>query len=664
MTVFAGWPKEFDVREQHPISHRISEALRQFPPFSMFATQEVAQLAGGARVTVLVKGDSLWQQGDSPGSEVYFLARGRVEYHRTHDGATELVGVRDVGDILGLSAFHAGEASFPVTAEVLEDSILYAFAWTDIKALLEDNDRARYYVRRHLFWGTRVGETVREAGADAHESDGEFILESHLAGARLIEARPSEQLLSCEPSRSIREAAELMVRRGVPSIVVIDSAGLPLGFMTRRDLVTHVVVGNYDAHKPVTDIMTSAIMTVAPLTSAMATLVTMLDEQIEQICITEDGTADSKVLDVCTARDLLAPSENHPMSILNSIHRATSPARFRELCDDIEAVARSYLEAGISGIVIGQICAQLYNNLVRRFLELSEAALAAEGIPLPDVAWAWMAVGSDGRREQVLRTDMDNAFVFESTANPLADEQHRAIFLQLAERVVELMVQAGFTRCQGGIMASNPRWCRSEKEWLAELNDHDQMQQGDGMIRAFVLYDLRFVAGDTALCERMRDGVFNVDQTASQGPLRQLAEQVVEMPPPLNFWGKFIVEKKGGHQGEFDIKSRSLAPLRDAARVFALYYGLRKHHSTGGRWLELANTRPELAELAQLAHDSYDLLLRQRNLIGIRRADDGRYIDPSSLNKLEREQLTNVFDVQRMVQDAVRRLFNLDLLRR
>lgn len=646
--------------QKNRIPGRIAEALGKFPPFSMFSEEVVALLASEAKVKVLVKGDRVWSQGDAPADEVLFLARGRVEYHRTVDGASELVDVRDVGDILGLSALHAGE-SFRVTAEVLEDSVLYVLPWPRVRALLDRNDQARYYVRRHLFWGTRVGRTVpgMEAGDGEHDS----ILEAHRDGAQVIEPRPAERLLTCPPTISICEAATMMVKRGVPSVVVTDEQGRPVGLVTNKDLVRTVVVGQQDRSAPVEVMMSRPVVTVAPKTSTMAALLTMLHERIDQICVTEDGTTESRALDICSPKDLLAQSGRHPVGILNGIKRAISPARFREWCDDIEKVSRSYLEAGISGIVMGQICAQLYDELVIRFLELAQEMMAAEGRLLPDVPWAWMAVGSDGRREQVLRTDMDNALVFGGTGDPEADEAHRAVFLQMAEQVVELLVKAGFSRCQGGVMASNPRWCRTQSEWIAELKDIAGLQQGDGMLRALVLYDLRHVAGDKAVCRALRDAVFDVDKSR-YGSLYRLAELVVATPPPLNFWGKFVVEKKGVNEGEFDIKKRGLTPLRDAARVFALYHGLRSHHSTGGRWLELAATQPDLAELAQLARDAYDLMLRHRTLAGLRRGDAGRYLDPSQLTKLEREQLANVFDVQRMVQSAVRRLFNLDVLNR
>ncbi len=641
------------------IPARIAEALQKFPPFSMLPAPTVASLAEKAQVKVLVKGDYVWKQGDPPSGEVLFLAMGRVEYHRSDSGLEELVDVRDVGDVLGLSALHEGE-SYRVSAEIKEDSILYVMPWSDLQFILEVNDQARNYVRRHLFWGTRVGRTVPNMDFDSEGT--RSILEGKLGGAQVIQPRPLDRLLTCPPDTPIRTAAEMMAQRNLSSILAIDSDGLPLGFVTNMQLVREVVVGNTKASRSVARIMQGPVVTVAPNTNTMAVSLTMLHERIAHVCVTEDGTPNSKALDVCTPKDLISLSGQHPVGIARSIQRARSSARLRELCDDIEVVARTYLEAGISGIVMGQICAQLFDTLVGRMIEMAEESLAEKGTMLPDIPWAWMAVGSDGRREQVLRTDMDNALVFKSSGQADVDEKNRGIFLHMATQVINLMVEAGFSRCQGGVMASNPRWCRTDREWIEEIQDVSRLAFDDNLLRALVLYDLRHVAGDRDICARVRHVVFDIATTANRkGSLRNLAEMVVATPPPLNFRGKFIVEKKGLNEGEFDIKKRGLTPLRDAARVFALHYGLRNHHSTGGRWQELAATRPELEEVANLARSGYDLLLRFRTLTGLRRGDDGRFVDPETLDRLEQEQLANVFDVQRLVQNTVRRHFNLEI---
>lgn len=644
------------------ISSRIAEALKRFPPFSMLQDQEVLKLAGEASVSMVPQEDNVWSQGERPGSEVLFLARGRVEYWWSREGALDRVDVRDVGDVLGLSA-HVRAEPFRVTAKAVEDSLFYGLPWATLKPLIDQNDGARNYVRRHLFWAVRVGSAI-DIPADSQSTEdvasrARNILQSHLDGAQLIQPRPAGQLLTCAPDTTLLEAATRMADRRLPSILVVDEQRHPLGIVTSSSLVKLGIVQQLAPTTPVNSFMAKPVITVSPRSSATAAILLMLRERISQVCVTEDGTPNTAALDVCTHKDLLAQNGHHPAGLLREMRSARTPARFRELCDEIENIARSYLEAGVSAIYLGQICAELYDEMLLRLIDLSTEELAAEGVALPKVTWAWMSVGSDGRREQILRTDMDNALVFSSTGDAASDEAHRQVFLDLAGRVIEGMTGAGFARCQGGVMALNPRWCRTDEEWLAEIRSPESFVSGDGLLRATVLFDLRFSAGERSLCQKLRAEIFR--HVSADGRLqRSLAELVVDSTPPLNFIGRLVVEAFGGKDEEFDLKSRGMAPLRDAARLFALKHGLSRRHSTGGRWEELRRTVPHRAELAALARDAYDFLLRLRTLNGLKRNDSGRHLDPSTLTKIERSQLSSVLDVVRSVQQSIHVEFQVD----
>ncbi|MFT3784359.1 MAG: DUF294 nucleotidyltransferase-like domain-containing protein [Nibricoccus sp.] len=636
------------------IPERIAEALRRFPPFSMLPEREVHELAGAAAVWMVPAGETVWKQGERPSDDVLFLARGRVEYIWNHEQRSERVDVRDVGDVLGLSALMRNEP-FRVTAQALEDSLFYGMPWSRVRVLLDQNDAARNYVRRHLFWAVRVGSPIEfsEPTESSIAGRAKNILQAHLDGAQIVQPRSPERLLTCGPNSSIEEAATLMSSKRVPSVLVVDEKLRPLGIVTSNTLVKHVIVDGRDKTEPVSRIMASPVYTVAPRSSATAATLLMLRERIGQVCVTEDGTPNSPALDVCTHKDLLAQSGHHPAGLLREIRFAKSPARFRELCDEIQTIAQSYLEAGISAVYLGQICAELYDELAQRLLALSAEELSDEDIRLPRVPWAWMSVGSDGRREQILRTDMDNALVFGPSSSSEEDEKNRAVFLKLASRVIEKLVAAGFARCQGGVMALNPKWCRTTTEWLEEIGSMGSGSiDGEALLRATVLYDLRYVAGERELCDQLRS---KIQQTVTQSPelQRRLAELIIDTAPPLNFIGRFVVETLGLGNQEFDLKNRGMAPLRDAARLLSLKHQLNRHYSTGGRWDELRRSVPSLSDTAALAREAYDFLLRLRTLNGLRRGDSGRHLDPETLTKLERSQLANVFDVVRAVQQLV-----------
>lgn len=647
--------------ETNLIPDRIAATLRQYPPFSMMAEAAIETMAQGAHVRVLVAGEQLWQQGDPPGDSLYVLVRGRVEYHITTDGQTELVAVRDEGDLLGLTPLLRGE---PVrtTAQVVEDTVLYGLTWKPIQRLLADHDEARHYVNRHLFWTTRLGG--ESTSVPAPEDSGisgraKNILQAHLAGGKVIQPRALERLLTCSPETSIHEAATTMAKRRVPSVLVVDDERRPLGIVTQSAIVKQVVAGEMPRTDPVSGIMASPVITVSSLSSATAAILLMLRERIGQVCVTEDGTPATPALDVFTNKDLLAQSGHHPAGLLREFRHARTVARLRELCDEIEEITGSYLDAGVSAIFLGQICAELYDELVQRLLELAIAELAAEGVTLPTVPWGWLSVGSDGRREQTLRTDMDNALVFAASDNADNDQANRDLFLQLANKVVAMMVECGFARCQGGVMASNPKWCRTDAEWLQEIEEISSSTEDDPLFRGIVLYDMRFVAGNPAIVRPVRQAI--IDSVRNNAWLqRRLANLVIETPPPLNFWGKFVIERRGDRAGEFDLKGRALAPLRDAARLLALKHNQLRRYSTGGRWEDLRRNVPALAELAKVSREAYDVLLALRLTTAISRHDSGRFVDPSRLSKLEKARLAQAFDVVRMVQTHVRLAFNLE----
>lgn len=647
--------------ETNLIPDRIAATLRQYPPFSMMPEDAIGSLAEAAHVRVLVAGEQVWRQGDPPGDSLYVLVRGRVEYHITTDGQTELVAVRDEGDLLGLTPLLRSQ---PVrtTAQVVEDTVLYGLPWQPIQRLLAKHDEARHYVNRHLFWTTRLGgesTTVPTPEDDGITGRAKNILQAHLAGGRVIQPRNLERLLTCSPDTSIHEAAKLMSKRRVPSVLVVGAQRHPLGIVTQSNIVRLVVAGTLPREAPVAELMASPVITVSALSSATAAILLMLRERIGQVCVTEDGTPDTPALDVFTNKDLLAQSGHHPAGLLREFRHARTIARLRELCDEIEEIIASYLDANVSAIFLGQICAELYDELVQKLLEICTDELAAKGIKLPKVPWAWLSVGSDGRRELTLRTDMDNALVFAAAATPEEDEANREIFLQLTNAVIAKMVECGFARCQGGVMASNPKWCRTDREWLEEFEEIGSSTEDDPLFRGIVLYDLRFVAGDPAVVRPLRQSI--IDSVRSNSWLqRRLANLVIETPPPLNFWGKFIIEKRGDRAGEFDLKGRALAPLRDAARLLALKHNQTRRYSTGGRWDDLQRNVPAVADLAKVSREAYDVLLALRLSTALARHDSGRFVDPSKLSKLEKARLAQAFDVVRMVQTHVRLAFNLE----
>jgi CBS domain-containing protein len=649
---------------KNAIPDRIANSLHRFPPFSMLEEKAIELLARSASVKILVKGEKVWDQNEKAGNTLYFLERGRVEYNVNKEGRRELVDVRDVGDLLGLTALYEATI-FRVSADVIEDSLLYCFDWHLVEPLFAENDEARNYIRRHMYWTTKLaGEMpVLLKKTTSTSTRPNNILQAHLDGAHQIRPRNILRLLTCGPNLSIHDAAQQMIEKGIPSILVVNENRHPRGIVTHRDMVEKVVVQGLDKNEPVEKIMVHPVVTVEKESNATAAILLMLRERIGKVCITEDGTDKSPALDVCTEKDLLGQTGHHPAGLLREIRHARTTTRLREICDDIEKIVRSYLEASISGLFIGQICAELYDELIHRLIQMALSEIKEEDQDFSGLDWAWVAVGSDGRREQILRTDMDNAIVFKSSGSESQDAQIRKQLNLLAESVIQGMTYCGFSRCQGGVMALNPKWCLSDQEWKKEILSIDGFTESTKLLRAIIIYDMRHVTGNKSLTDSIQS-IMHKHLASNQVVLQEMASMAAEVLPPLNFLGKFVVEKRGQNSGKFDIKNRAMAPLRQAAQVFAYKYQLSSRYSTEGRWGEVAKHVESLKEIALLAQEAYDFLMRLRTMNGLKRGDSGRFIDPGKLTKMEKAQLVNVFDVVRMVQNSLRKEFQLDLRKR
>ncbi len=638
------------------IADRILADLRQFPPYSMIPVEELAELVRHSAVKAFAKGDHIWLQGGECPGHAHFLARGRVEYHLDSARGDELIDLREQGDTLGLAAL-IDEVPFRVAAVAVEDSLCYLLQWRELHRLLEAHSAAREHVYRHLLWSVRLGggRHGRPSLGDRIRIIGESsVVQTLWTGSRQV--RTNGRTPCCHPRETVREAAARLCRNHDPAIAVVDEQGHPVGILTSNRIIRHVVVEQGSPELLVGELMSSPVFAVERDSSATAAMLLMLRKRVGQVCVTEDGGIDSPFVGLCTHKDLLTIERNHPVNLLNQIHDLRDSDAIRRWCLHVEEMVAENLEMETPGVFIGQICSELFDELVRHLIELGTRELENLGVAMPKVAWTWVAVGSEGRRELVQRTDIDNAILFESSGDPDTDEGNRRVLVRLAARVVEHLVACGFTRCQGGIMASNPRWCRTDREWEHEIARVNAFSPSADLLRALVIYDMRFVAGDASLCRRLR-GFLYEDIRQKRSLLIRMAGLVLKARPPLNILGKSVVQRRGMHAGSLDLKALAIAPLRDAARIYCLHHDIKDRQSTGGRWEGIRQQVPELAEVAGLSIEAMSLLLRLRWRTALKEGSRGTRIDPGNLTRLECAQLVNIFDVVRMVQDALRQSF-------
>jgi len=458
--------------------------------------------------------------------------------------------------------------------------------------------------------------------------------------------------VSCAVGASVAEAARIMTQRGVGSVIVVTDDGTPTGIVTDRDLRAKVVALGLASSTPLGSIMSSPLISTEPDQLAFDALLEMTRRGIHHLAVVTDG----RLHGVVSSHDIILLHGAHPVALVRAIEGARTIEELAATAPRVQAVVKWLAGESASVFDIGRIVAELNDRLVRRALDLVTVTLEAEGDGPPPVRYAWLAAGSEGRREQTLKTDQDNGLVHQDPP-PELGAAAAAYFGRMSARMGQALVRLGFPPCEGGFMASNPRWCQPESVWRGYFAGWMESPQPEPLLRASIFFDLRPIAGDEGLGRALWEWV--CERAPAQTLfLRHMAKAALERHVPLGFFGGFVVERAGAHEHTLDLKARGVFPVTQAMRVCALSLGVRETNTVdrllavGGRGL-LAHGQVE--EL----RDAYEVISRLRLSQQLACLDAGRapdnFIDPRALRKGDRVLLKQAFKtvawLQREIED-------------
>jgi CBS domain-containing protein len=632
------------------IQHRVYEFLKDHAPFSYCSAEFVKELAALAQVQYYQPEEIIFKEGDPPATHFFVVKQGAVDLLKQN----ELTDRCGEGDVFGVRSLIT-QGNYALTAQAREETLLYAVPVQQFRPALSHNSQVALFFAAKL---ARQTPGVESAGLPAPESVSGFI-------SPLSQRLPSglfQELLTCSPDTPLQQAAQQMSDWRVGSIIVIDQQRHPRGIITNTDLRNWAATGKLPLSAPVSKVMSSPVVTAGQHQSVADVLIRMMQHDVHHLCITKDGSTDSPALGMITDHDLLLLQENNPTVILRKIHKAKDISTLAELRDQAETMVQQYIVQGTAIRTVASLMTVMNDAITTKCIASAQASLKSEGYSEPEAAFCWLSLGSEGRGEQLLRTDQDNALVYQDPPNEKA-EATQAYYQELGKRVVASLEQCGFSRCSANMMASNPQWCKPLSGWKEQFKDWIQVPEPESLLQAAIFFDFRATAGDSSLANTLRKYVFAQIKAESLF-MHYLANNALLNPPPLSFFRKFVVEKSGDHKDNFDIKRRALMPLTDAARVLAYEAQLPDTTNTQQRLELVASTDTSHAALYQEAADAYDKLLEIRAREGLRQHDSGRYIDPGSLTHLERELLRSIFGVIRDVQQVLRHRFQLDYFRR
>ncbi len=299
-------------------------------------------------------------------------------------------------------------------------------------------------------------------------------------------------------------------------------------------------------------------------------------------------------------------------------------------------------------------CTEYRDLLARRVLELVDEEMATAGQTRPELPYALISMGSDGREEQTLITDQDYLIVYGDGGGDVADDY----FKQFANLLVERLADVGFAKCTGDIMPSNPTWRGSYSQWrkkLLAIVRYEYEDYGKNLMDLIVLSDARYVAGDQVLADDLIEMIRDLERDYFQ-VLYGMAKAASEMRLALGFIKRIWTEGSGDHKGEFNLKLLAWAPLVMNVRILAINQGIPA--SSTVRRIELLQQEGSFSpSMASGLIESYRVLTKHRILLQIRVIKgiqkDSYHLNPFVLSADEREQIRQsmlrIEDLQKVI---------------
>ena len=628
---------------------RILDFMRTVPPFDTLDREELTALARQMEIAYYPRDGTLIRKGDPAPAYLYIIQVGSARTtFKDESGREILVDVWGEGDVLSFVSLQQGtEAMFDVIAN--EDLIALLLPVAAFRDLVNHNATFKRYFSDSLAHALKgIGQT--------NDSQHPQLIGSGPASVDLcfIDKKVADlmttRVLACSADTTLREAVKQMTKRQVGAIVVRDDNDVPLGILTDRDLRSRVLADEISLDSQVTRAMSRPVLTISAEAYTYDALVEMSRHGIRYLPVTAGGA----LIGIISDHDIKLETGSSPVGVVEDIEKSQSLDELLETRQKVDKVRQMVLRQSSSVRKAVELITALNDRVTLKFLRLIEQEIQDEGGGKPPVRYSWMALGSEGRREQTLRTDQDNALVFETV--PAEDKGAvRKWFLTFSQRVVDGLARYGFPLCPGEIMASNPQWCLTEQEWQSTFLNWVNDPTPETLRMASIFFDFRELHAATPFLAELRT---LLHAAIEKKPLflRFLAKNSLYTRPPLGLLRRFVVEKSGEHKNKLDLKLRGLTPVVDAARVLALDLDIRATN-TLDRLEEIRARKfidPEFyADLSE-AYDFISFLRISHHLEAKSRGKEpDNFIAPDALNSLQRKMLKESFLVIHKLQEML-----------
>ena len=439
--------------------------------------------------------------------------------------------------------------------------------------------------------------------------------------------RVAGALISCRMGDSVEKVATLMHQERCSAVAVTGERGELVGIVTNHDFRERVLLPRGDMGRPVYEIMSAPVIGIDRDALVYEAILRMQEHGIRYMVVRDEA---GKPVSILRDRDLIRIDRYSVSVLTREIQGAVSVPAIAEAQARLPVLVKGLLDSGARSRSVTRIITTVADTIIAKL-----EALAIERLGPPPARYAFMALGSEGRGEQTLATDQDNALIYEDPPGEAEAAAWRTYFQEFSTLVCDGFDEVGYTHCKGDLMAKNPDWCQPLSVWKGYFRQWVATANPKEMLEINKFFDFRLGFGDQGLLDELRESLR--ESFRAQAPFfYHFAETALLARPPLGLFGKIVVEAGEDRSRTFDIKDPMML-IVSFARLYSLRNDLVETNT-----VDRLNRLYDLNVLTSTMHretvQGFDSLMRMRLANQARAISEGRAPD----NRINRDRLTDL----------------------
>lgn len=593
------------------------------PPFDLLDDAGRGRLQASVDLGFHTAGSTLIEAGTSS-PHVHVILKGLVHAYQADGlGGEQRFADYGPGDVFGAWGVMAGRARLSYRAD--GECLSFLIPAEVFRRLIQDNPRFAAYFNE----GLEAKGRLSVSGADRSEA-------AELMVARVGEAQlaPAERVTA---ATSIADATARLRERRVDCLLVDDPGFDEPGILTRTDLLDAVALRRLSLEAPVGPLASRPLVCVGSDDVLFQALIGMTEHRVERVVVRDRGM----IAGTLGIADVLSHFASHSHLISLRLARAhtlediaSAAAGMTELVRSLAAHgARMPYLMGLVSALNGRVMAQIFDLLVP---------------PEHRGRICLLVMGSEGRREQLLKTDQDNALV-------VADDLDWPGLGEAMARFSTALRDVGYPPCPGRVMVDNPHWRMTATQWQARTGNWQEHHGGEAALDLSIALDARPIAGNLALFAPVKASLMALGH--DEILMHHLAAATLNFNTPLTFFGRV----RGDAHGT-DLKKGAIFPVVHGLRCLALRHGIEATDSIE-RCEALTALEALPRELGRDLPQALNVFQRMRleaQVAALEAGDvPGNHVDTQVLRRLDRELLRDALHVVKEFREHVRRAFHL-----